>query len=178
MNSNIKTQQFDVEPGRRLRSLRKEGKLTQEELAEIMECDSRHLGYVENGHRPLSEALARRAAKYFNVDFEYLMNEQSEKNQREKFVSLLSEAQKEAEFLNVAFLAFAKLSGYTVVESVPNDKEACSILDVIRAGCKIEKNGVSVSLSLGELNRFQNLLCDQAESAFKYLFDERGVKNG
>ena len=75
--------------------------------------------------------------------------------------------------------SFAELNGYIVTApDLRNGEDAEKLVDSIKVGYIIEKDGEKVSLSMEEMNHFENLLCDLVEQAFKYLFKERGVDNG
>ena len=99
-------------------------------------------------------------------------------SQRKSRVALL-EGQAQAELLEVGARSFAELNGYTVMApNIDGIKDAEKVVKELKKGYRIEKEGKHVSLSLEEMNHFENLLCDLTDQAFKYLFKERGVDNG
>ena len=59
-------------PGQRIRKLRKEAGLKQNELARLLEFSSNYLGQVERDAKPLSKNLADAVCSYFHVDYNYL----------------------------------------------------------------------------------------------------------
>lgn len=59
------------ELGRRLRGLRIENDLTQDELAFAVKISRDHLSNIENGKYPINIKNLYKLAKYFNVDIKY-----------------------------------------------------------------------------------------------------------
>jgi putative transcriptional regulator len=57
----------DKKIGKRIRKLRKEIGLKQEELAESLNITPQHLCYIENGKRRPSLPLARKLSKVLNI---------------------------------------------------------------------------------------------------------------
>ena len=53
----------DKKIGNRIQKLRKEQKLTQEQLADNVSITAQHLSYIENGHRRPSLPLARKLSR-------------------------------------------------------------------------------------------------------------------
>lgn len=59
------------ELGRRVRKLRINKELTQEELAFEVNISRDHLSNIENGKHPINIKNLYKIAKYFNVDMKY-----------------------------------------------------------------------------------------------------------
>lgn len=59
------------ELGRRLRKLRLEKELTQDELAFEVKISRDHLSNIENGKFPINIKNLYKLAKFFNVDIKY-----------------------------------------------------------------------------------------------------------
>lgn len=87
------------EIGTRIKKLRKEKGWTQAELIEQIENlaenkdksrNEKHIGYIENGTRPLSPEYAFLLAKVFNVRVEYLLGNDKYKTEAEETFYLLS----------------------------------------------------------------------------------------
>ena len=75
--------------------------------------------------------------------------------------------------------SLAELTGYKVTPpDLQGENSVEYAIETIKKGYKIEHKGKTITLSLEEMCHFENMLCDIAESAFKYLFRERGVDNG
>ena len=60
-------------PGERIRDLRKEAKLNQEEFAEAIDISRSTLGDIELDKRSISSATALEIAKYFNVSVDFVL---------------------------------------------------------------------------------------------------------
>lgn len=61
------------EIGQRIRSLRKENRLSQEELANKLNVNTDHVGRVETGNRGMSIDLLVEISKYFAVSTDYIL---------------------------------------------------------------------------------------------------------
>lgn len=61
------------EIGQRIRSLRKEKRLSQEELANKLNVNTDHLGRLETGNRGMSIDLLAEISKYFVVSTDYIL---------------------------------------------------------------------------------------------------------
>lgn len=61
------------EIGQRIRSLRKENRLSQEELANKLNINTDHLGRLETGNRGMSIDLLAEISKYFTVSTDYIL---------------------------------------------------------------------------------------------------------
>lgn len=59
------------ELGRRLKALRIDKNLTQDELAFAVKISRDHLSNIENGKYPINIKNLYKLAKYFNVDMKY-----------------------------------------------------------------------------------------------------------
>lgn len=58
---------------KRLRELRKEFKLTQKQLSDIIGISDRTIGYYETGDRFPNEDILKKFADYFDVSVDYLL---------------------------------------------------------------------------------------------------------
>lgn len=61
------------EIGQRIRSLRKETRLSQEELANKLNVNTDHIGRLETGKRGMSIDLLAEISKYFAVSTDYIL---------------------------------------------------------------------------------------------------------
>lgn len=72
-NGEIKMYINQKEIGHRIRSLRKENRLSQEELANKLNVNTDHVGRVETGNRGMSIDLLVEISKYFAVSTDYIL---------------------------------------------------------------------------------------------------------
>ena len=61
------------ELGRRLRALRIDNNMTQDELAYAVKISRDHLSNIENGKYPINLKNLYKLAVYFNVDIKYFL---------------------------------------------------------------------------------------------------------
>ncbi|MBR3968599.1 MAG: helix-turn-helix transcriptional regulator [Clostridia bacterium] len=175
--------------GERLRACREKKGLTQEEL--IMEVEAlpenngksrneKQVSYIENGTRQISAEYARLFGKVLGVQASYLLGETDYETEAARFYSAIDNMNKEGDLLYSGLCAFAMLTNYEITP--PNLSNASSIqdyFDELNNGYKIRKDNQTVVLSLGEMNRFENEICDFVELKLIHLFKEKaGVNSG
>ena len=61
------------ELGRRVKALRIEKDLTQEDLADAVKISRDHLSNIENGKHPINLKTLYKLAEFFNVDIKYFL---------------------------------------------------------------------------------------------------------
>jgi len=91
----------------RLKSIRKSRKLSQQAVAEKLECTQAHVAYVESGKRDPSLEILTRYAAYFRVSMDYIFG----------FCEEESGPKSESEFLestNIASKELFRHPGYVV----------------------------------------------------------------
>lgn len=169
--------------GERLKACREKMGLTQEKLIEkIMklpenndkERNEKQVGYIENGKRSMSAEYARLFGKVLGVQPSYLLGETDYETERARLYNEIYNVQQEGNLLYLGLSAFAKLTNYEI--TAPNFSNAGSIencIKEIKAGYKITKNNQTVILSLEEMNRFENEICDFVELKLVHLFKQK-----
>jgi DNA-binding XRE family transcriptional regulator len=58
-----------TEPGIMLRGSRYKAKLTQKQLAELLDISQHHISEMENGKRSIGKTMAKRLAEVFKTDY-------------------------------------------------------------------------------------------------------------
>lgn len=160
-------------PGERIKLLRDELHMTQQKVASSIHCHVKHYSSMENNHRKITRENAHALSLLFGVDEAFIMCESDCRTISER----VSQAQNEGDLLYLGLWSFAELTGYKVTPpDLRNENGIEAIVESIKTGYQIEHSGKVINLSLEEMNHFENMLCDMAESAFKYLFKERGVE--
>lgn len=170
-------------PAGRLKMLRDERGLTQEELATEIQnlqekptCSENQISYLETGSRKISAKYAELFSKFFNVDADFILCRDDYRNSRYRFFGVMEELNEEGALLLTGINSFAALCGYKIT-AAPLSGDIEDTLRAIKAAYTIEKDGQTVRLSLEEMNRLENEVCDMIETRLKYLFKERGIDN-
>ena len=144
------------------------------------EFEEKQIGYIENGKRMMSAEYARLFGKVLGVQASYLLGESDYETEAARFYSAIDNMNKEGDLLYSGLCAFAMLTNYEITP--PNLSNASSIqdyFDELNNGYKIRKDNQTVVLSLGEMNRFENEICDFVELKLIHLFKEKaGVNSG
>lgn len=175
--------------GERLRACREKKGLTQEELIIAVEAlpenngksrNEKQVSYIENGTRQISAEYARLFGKVLGVQASYLLAETDYETEAARFYSVIDDMNQEGNLLYSGLCAFAMLTDYEITP--PNFSNASSLqsyFDEMNSGYKITKSNQTVTLSLEEMNRFENEICDFVELKLIHLFKQKaGVKNG
>ena len=174
--------------GDRVRTIRKEHKLTQNAFAELigkpdketdkdMYCGS-YISNVESGSRALPAPMARRIASLFDVSVDWLMGVSDFRTHNDYLISknrkVINTARKESELLSIGLAAFATLNGYQITPpDLSGSQDVSSVLYSVSNGYTISKDGQAITLSLEEMNRLQNEISDLVSVRLKYLFKEK-----
>lgn len=170
--------------GEHVKELLKQNNRTQVWLAEQLYVQPEHLNMMLNGKRNLGEDRIQAIARLFpDVKLDWLLGLTDYKTTGEFLASELSQCQHEGELLMIGLRAFAQLSGYEITFSAPassDDQRTAPVetwLKMFREGYTVSGKEGSVTISLEDMNRLQNEICDFVEFKLNRLC-ERGVKNG
>lgn len=180
-----KVQKVNMSPGQRVRLVRSEAGLTQQEFAEELGgLNEKYISMVECGTRNLSKKLAVKISEHFpntTPDWLLCLNDfrtNAERNANELFKAI-GQAQEESDYMFSGLWAFSSVNGYTIETPNLKNKDIADVLKELKNGYTIKKGDKKIVLSLEEMNRLENELCDLVNTRLKYLFMEKGeVTNG
>ncbi len=175
----------DVPPGERLRICRKRMNLTHLQLMDKVrelpengdkERNEKQIGYIESGKRKLSAEYARLFGKVLGVQPSFLLGETDFETETARFHSVIGTMKHEGNLLYTGLCAFAMLTDYEVTPpNLSNTGSFENYFKQMKAGYRITKGNQTVTLSLEEMNRFENEVCDFVELKLKHLFKQKGV---
>lgn len=171
--------------GERLKILCKDQKITQAQLAKEVFLSQQTISKIVKGHSSLTEQTARLITeKYPMYPFEWLMGYSDYRTSAELLANTISQCQHEGDLLMVGFKAFAQLSGYSIKFTSPptlhGEKRSAPVeewLKMVKDGYTISGGGKSAVISIEEMNRLQNEICDFVEFKLNRIC-EKGDKNG
>lgn len=170
---------LEVNPirGERLKMLLIENGVDQKEFAEKIGYTKEHISYIVNGRRNLTEDAAQATIKQFpGTRIEWLMGYDDFKTEAASFHSVINTMKNESNLLYTGLCALGLLTGYEIIP--PNLQNAGSLdnfFKQMKAGYRIKNGNQAVDLSLDEMNRFENEICDFVELKLKHLFKQKGV---
>ena len=192
-----KTVEINPEMGKRLSKWLSDIHMTQSELANELGYTQQHISNIITGKKNISvefaQSVSQRTKKpvynedgtligYDTVNPQWLLCLSDFRSDAEKLTLAFQEVEHETEYLHAGLVCFASLSGYQVTIPSREDLSGLKLEDVfekIKTGFTIEKDGAKISLSIDEMNRFENHLCDMIENELKFLFYMKGAgKNG
>lgn len=181
MYSPQKTNEPAQTPGDRVRIARKDHNITQEKLAELLDCSVETISKIERGKRGLRQEKAKKIANLLNVQEGWLLCISNYKTKEDEISAAisrsLSESNRQGKRLRNGTDAFASLCGYDIVPPDLDSSQGIEgLLSSIKNGYQISKGTMSISLSVEEMNRFENEISDLVELKFKHLFAQKGVQ--
>ena len=157
--------------GNRVKALREDAKLTQEQLAEQLHFSAKYIGDLENARRNITPQTAELMASLFRCDASYLLDETVEyKTAVDKFNSVLDETSHENYLMFNAICSLAALNGYDVeIQDLHGSGKIEDVFSRMKEFMIFKRNGKKeFSLSLEDANRFGNNLSEIFVSHIKW----------
>ena len=167
--------------GQRVKKLLKENTIdgmraTQERLAEKLDISTVYLSDIVRGSKRLTPELAIKIAKLFPpTRIEWLLGEDDFQTEEMRFMDEMSVIRHEGNLLYTGLCAFAELTDYKITPLAMNAGSFEEFFDAVKAAYRITDGTQSVTLSLEEMNQFENEVCDFVELKLKHLFKQKGV---
>lgn len=154
----------------RLKTLLDEYNMSQAKLCRVADISTTHVNRIIKGKENLTDAMAEIIAKAFpeeNPELlqEWLMGRNDFKDIKGQFSDVKDQLQNENYLLMNGLNCFAQLSGFTI-EFTTKENEHDDFEKRIHHytdGYTITRNDDSIQLSLIEMNRLQNEICDYIE---------------
>lgn len=161
----------------RLKQLYDEYNMSQAEFSKKTGISQNTLSRICNGKHPLTQSIAQVIVDAFpEINLEWLMCIGEDMTESRRFSRIMAETNAEGQLLLAGTTAFASLAGYEITPPKIQDHQNIEgLLGVLNAGYRISKGAQTISLSLGEMNRFENEVFDFVELKFKHLFAEKGA---
>ena len=170
--------------GERLKTLCKDQKITQAQLAKEVFLSQQTISKIVKGHSSLTEQTAHLITeKYPMYPFEWLMGYSDYRTNAELLANTISQCRYESDLLMVGFRAFAQLSGYKITFTSPAVSDGQrkapveAWLKMFQEGYTISNGEESGTISLEDMNRLQNEICDFVEFKLKRIC-KKGETNG
>lgn len=167
--------------GQRVKKLLKENTIdgmraTQERLAEKLDISTVYLSDIVRGSKRLTPELAIKIAKLFPpTRIEWLLGEDDFQTEAMRFMDEMAVIRHEGNLLYTGLCAFAELTDYKIMPLAMNAGSFEEFFDAVKAAYRITNGTQSVTLSLEEMNQFENEVCDFVELKLKHLFKQKGV---
>lgn len=170
--------------GLRLKQICEEQKITQKQLSNIIHITQQSISSMVNGTATVTVEtadLVTRAFPEYRKEWllgldDYKTEADVQRARAEQFTQAIDEMEYEGSLLYTGLCAFARLNGIEITP--PKTRDTGSLENYfrnIKAGYKIAKGEQAVSLSVEEMNQFENEVCDFVELKLKHLFKQKGV---
>ena len=158
--------------GSRLKSLRMQNKLTQEDLSKMLFLSKVQISKYENGKVKIPRSQAERLAEIFGVDVEYLLDENClYPSESVKFASVIEETQIEGLYIKQALEALLRLNGYeptfATFEGHMSIEECFS---KIKNNLSVTKDGKKITLTVDQVNTLGNIVNDCFIAVFERTY--------
>ena len=155
----------------RLRKLIKREGISQIKLASLINRSQQNISKVINLKATLTEDNAQFIISAFpEYRIEWLLGYDDVMLKKDYFAKTLKKAQGESEIMEQALFGLAALSGFAINPTNPApDRSVENILQAVKGGITFSRDGKNASMSLTELNDFENELCDYVEMRLKRM---------
>lgn len=162
--SRKKTEINPIRAERVKKLIEREG-ISQIDFANRIFQTQQNVSRIINLKTALTEETARDIVTAFpEYRIEWLLGYDDAMTTAEQFSNAIQTMNEEGELLHRGFMSFAKLSGFNVdVAPIAGNKTLEETFQNMKEHCTITRDGKSVTLSLSELNAFENELCDYIE---------------
>lgn len=164
--SRKKTEINPIRAERVKKLIEREG-ISQIDLATLIFQTQQNVSRIINLKTALTEETAQAIISAFpgkGYRIEWLLGYDDAMTTAEQFSNAIQTMNKEGELLHRGFMSFAKLSGFNVdVAPIAGNETLEETFQNMKEHCTITRDGKSVTLSLSELNAFENELCDYIE---------------
>ena len=169
------TDEFTKKRGDRVKSLLKAQGMTQQALANSIGISPVALNDKLAGRKTLTEKNMRAIAQVLGVRMEYLMLYDDCPTPAAQFAQAIQQAQNESDLMFAGLTCFASLSDYRIIPPpFENHQPIEEVMREVRLGYRIKKGDKEISLSLAEMNSFENHVIRVIGNELKYLFDIYG----
>ena len=158
----------------RVKTLLERENITQAELATRIFQSQQNISRILNLKTPLTEETARLIISAFpekRYRIEWLLGYDDYPTPADQFSSVINTARSEADIMTRALISLAELSGFSIEPTERADNSVESYLQAIKKSVTFSRDGRSVSLSLAELNDFENEICDYVEMRLKRMMN-------
>ena len=155
--------------------------MSQIELALKINYSPEHLNSVLSGYRTITPEAAEKISNAFpgEVSAAWLLGYSEYKTVAHHFDAVIAQADKEAALLFNGLSSFALLSGYEIIPpKIGGNSSLNELFKEMRSGYIIKKEEKTVSLSLEEMNLFENEVNDFVELMLKHLFKREDYTHG
>ena len=155
----------------RLKMLCKREKLRQIDLVEIVHMRQQNISKMmvlktavtDETIRLIHERFPQYRVQWLKGDDDYMTN-------ADLFLSMVNSINENGKLLNNGFLSFAMLNGYQIdYAPVYGNNSIEKTIQNIKKYCTISKDGKSLTLSLAELDDFQNEICDYVAFRLEHM---------
>ncbi|MBQ6519717.1 MAG: helix-turn-helix transcriptional regulator [Anaerolineaceae bacterium] len=147
-------------------------KLTQKEFGKRIGYTQQNISRIVQKKQPLTEEAARLIVETFpKYRIEWLLGYDDHMTTADAFLNAIQEINEEGRLLHQGFFSLAKLSNFQI-DITPLSGESGTIADTFRnmkKYCTIARDGKTVTLTLSELNDFENELCEYVELRLSHM---------
>lgn len=160
--------EYNKKSAERVKIVYTEQGITQNKLAEIINIQQSAISEMVHGKRKVTATTAQAIHSAFpQYSVSYLLGIDDNKNDAEKNIALINQAQKEGALLEAGLRFYASLKGFDIsspYERMPDRGQADEMLKHLKDGYLVtSKNGETCALSVKEMNQLENDVCDYVE---------------
>lgn len=146
-------------------------KISQKDFADRTFQTQQNVSRIVKQHIGLTEEKAQDIVKAFpKYRIEWLLGYDDYMTFADYLTGVIRDTNREAELLHTGFFSFAQLSGFKIdVAPFPGTGSLEETFQNMKEYCTINRDGKSVTLSMADLNSFENELSDYIELRLRYM---------
>jgi len=146
-------------------------KISQKDFADRIFQTQQNVSRIVKQKTALTEETAHDIVSAFpKYRIEWLLGYDDYMTFSDQLTGVIRETNREAELLHTGFFSFAQLSGFKIdVAPITGTGSLEKTFQNMKEYCTISRDGKSVTLSMAELNSFENELSDYIELRLRYM---------
>lgn len=166
-----KKTEINPERAERVKKIIEWEKISQTDFADRIHQSQQNVSRIVNLKNALTEETAQEIIKVFpRYRIEWLLGYDDYPTFADQLNGFVNKTNHEGNLLFTGFASFAQLNGYKVeISPIVGNKSLDVIFHNMKEFCTISRDGKSITLSLAELNSFENELREYVELRLKYM---------
>ncbi len=153
------------------------GKFSQTQFAKSIHMTQQNVSRIIQMHQALNEQTAKDIIEqYPKYRVEWLLGYDDYMTPADYLLAVTAQCQEEEQVMNTAFFGLARLCGFSMElnrKYYDNSLDLDGLFQTIKSTITFSRDGMSVTLSLAEINEIENELCDIVEARLKRMLKKQ-----
>lgn len=152
------------------------GDFNQTKFAKSIHMSQQNVSRIVQKHQNLYEETAQEIVKqYPEYRIEWLMGYDDYMTMADYLLAVTAQCQAEKQVMNTAFFGLARLCGFSMElnRKYYDGNSLEGLFQTIKSAVTFSRDGMSVTLSLEDINEIENELCDIVEARLKRMLKKQ-----